>query len=1045
MKAISLLYLFLMPLFVTSQVRVVDYDTDKPELCGGIEKIFQMKGSWKKSSDDLAFPDKTFPKSQYNLVYARTNRIFSLFKEIFPDPGGFDPIYYTSIRGQSFTLNGPLTYQFTSMYFIYYCNDNVKKVLLGDETGTEVKIYINHYNHFCDTLESWDIRNDKKLIKIYTLPPKAGTWKGRTLYNTGRNSLAVVLAHNGKLPWYSLTQREYLNGLRNKYHSELKRKLDSYEEQEIMLRNRKPPSNLSPELTTKIRDQFDKDLDLFLKNKEKYKAATRKVYEDELRYIDAYFASASESTLNKKAIIHPKTNSLVFKGEFGDDNSNGTMLIAFSSAYFNNSLPRYVPQFMILHWKWQYDQVSANIKRNFEQNFPLEKLKALIDATDLPPNPEADQPIQPKQYLVKKMDRTNIDRIVDSMFRNHKVILPELAGGIQTPAKVTIDEVDLPSPNNKKILLASRKLETREELIRYIDELETKLAPLLTSTASYGSTVKNNDASFGNWLAVRPKEALTLAIKAAKQEPDNNTLLNNLGATISLCGIDYMAVPLYIVCLKKEPDNSTITNNLGQAYLSIGEVSKAESFLKKAVSSSPYHHHANNSLGLLYLRQGRKDEAIKCFENSLRGSFTLTAFNKLKVLKSGAGLKLMDYIRHRYKQPDYINFNKYPIPLQCISIEQTEKRKAEHKAYQKIIDDQLTRYTKLRDRQKPVADSSLRKVFFTDAKTNPKIKPFMIFAQAVIVSVRTQQDERIFQLKKDVLEDIKEWKRLRMEYDSAMKQMYDSFEPRLEKEGEGNVDPTLEDEICGAKKAIANHYLPLLAKVNEDKFSRIIRAHKDYLNDYLYWIRLASFTQEQYQLEYYETIISLLKLLRLVELTTLEDFCGEHRSLNGKSDNINIKQPDCPLPVGIEIPFIIAKISLDCESWGIEGGEILKINITHKIGAETTIAFGAGESFYTTPKLGKDAFDLNPGLDVNAKGQLFITFDGNAVLDGGFLWEAEIDLVGIGKPVEAKQNFTWSINKGFTAEGPLSSLADKLLDVPTENQLNKNVKIYKLN
>jgi len=503
-----------------------------------------------------------------------------------------------------------------------------------------------------------------------------------------------------------------------------------------------------------------------------------------------------------------------------------------------------------------------------------------------------------------------------------------------------------------------------------------------------------------------------------------------------------MAVPLYIVCLKKEPDNSTITNNLGQAYLSIGEVSRAEMFLNKTIGSSPYHQHANNSLGLLYLKQGKNENAIKCFENSLRGAFTLTAFKKLNTLKPGAGLKLMDYIRHRYKQPDYINFDKYPTPLQCTSIEQTEKRKAEHAAYKKIIDGQIAKNTRLRDLQKPVADSSLRKIFFADAKTKPKIKPFLIFAQAVILSVRKQQEERIFQLKKDVLEDMKEWKRLRIEYDSAMKEMYASFEPRLEKEGEGNVDPTLEDEVCEAKKNIANHYLELLAKVNEDKYARIIRAHKDYLNDYLYWIRLASFTQEQYQLEYYETVICLLKLLRLVELTTFDDFCRKPRATTGNAGNVEIKQADCPLPVGVEIPFVIGKISLDCESWGIEGGEIIVINIDHKIGAETTIAFGAGESFFSTPKIGKKAFDLNPGIDVSAKGQLFITFTGNAVLDGGFLWEAEIDLKGIGKPVEAKQNFTWAINKGFTAEGPLSTLADKLLDVPPEKQLNKNVKIY---
>ncbi|MFL5773214.1 MAG: hypothetical protein ACJ75F_08655, partial [Flavisolibacter sp.] len=209
-------------------------------------------------------------------------------------------------------------------------------------------------------------------------------WKGKTIYETGKNSRAVVIGHNGKLPWYSLTQKEYLTGLRNKYSSELKTKLDAYDQQETLLRNRKPPQNLSAEMRTKTSEQFDKDLNLFLTNKEKYKASTKKYYEDQIKIIDDYFASASEATLNKKAIIHPGTNCLSFRGIFGDDNSNGVTLIAFSSRYFDPTLPRYVPQFMILHWTWTYEQVSTKIKKEFEQNFPLEKLKALVDATTVP-------------------------------------------------------------------------------------------------------------------------------------------------------------------------------------------------------------------------------------------------------------------------------------------------------------------------------------------------------------------------------------------------------------------------------------------------------------------------------------------------------------------------------------------------------------------------------------------------------------------------------------------------------------------------------------
>ena len=109
-----------------------------------------------------------------------------------------------------------------------------------------------------------------------------------------------------------------------------------------------------------------------------FKSSTRKYYDEEIKYIDDYFASASAETLEQPAIIDPKYNELKFRGTFGND-SNGTRLVAVGAKYFNTDLPRYVPQFMVLYWRWTRDPVSLRFKEQFEKNFPLEKLKAMID------------------------------------------------------------------------------------------------------------------------------------------------------------------------------------------------------------------------------------------------------------------------------------------------------------------------------------------------------------------------------------------------------------------------------------------------------------------------------------------------------------------------------------------------------------------------------------------------------------------------------------------------------------------------------------------
>ena len=91
-----------------------------------------------------------------------------------------------------------------------------------------------------------------------------------------------------------------------------------------------------------------------------------------------YLANASPETLEQPAIIDPKYNELKFRGTFGDEDKGGTRLIAIGSKYFKD-LPRYVPQFMVLYWRWTQDPVSLRFKEQFEKNFPIEKLKAMID------------------------------------------------------------------------------------------------------------------------------------------------------------------------------------------------------------------------------------------------------------------------------------------------------------------------------------------------------------------------------------------------------------------------------------------------------------------------------------------------------------------------------------------------------------------------------------------------------------------------------------------------------------------------------------------
>jgi hypothetical protein len=315
------------------------------EFCGGVDELTKLKGKWTKVEDAEVFADKTLPKSQFKQVHERIDKMVELFKEAIPDLSATEARWYRGMRGGSYTVNGPVPYSLNSVYYNYYCSENLKKIFLNDETFTWFHIFVNHYNWFCTKLDDWDINNDGKMIVVYYLPPKAGQWKGVTLYepDTHRGySRAIVIGHNGKLPWHTLTQKQFLTGLRNDLEAKKKKAL-SFNYQKVEYRN----------------------------NAEKY-------WDEKLKPVNDYLSSHTDEDLKQPAYIDRGAAITDFRGRFGEE-STGVKLVAFSSAYWNKDLPRYAPQFMILYWMWDSYPLATPIKKQFEENLDISKLRALID------------------------------------------------------------------------------------------------------------------------------------------------------------------------------------------------------------------------------------------------------------------------------------------------------------------------------------------------------------------------------------------------------------------------------------------------------------------------------------------------------------------------------------------------------------------------------------------------------------------------------------------------------------------------------------------
>ena len=319
---------------------------EKIASCGGLDSLTILKGTWKKIEDDLAFPDKSLVKSDFKLINTRIDSIYQLIKLSVTDFTAVMPRWYRSIRGDAYLPKGAVPYSCRSLFFEYGCNPIDKKMVLYDETSSQIHIFVNKLQYFFEDIGKWTIDSGGKEKNVYMLPPIEGEWKGFKVYRgkfmastPGRVLCKIlVMGRNGKQPWRSLTQTQYLLGLRNYYEASLV--------------------------------------------KAKSGSSSERIYQENLKMISNYLNTVDKSELNQPAIIDPKFGVFGFKGKFGEEKSGGFRLVitATNNNYFDDSMPRQVPQLLEIMWTYsQTSPVEKNIIDQFEKNFPLEKLQAMLD------------------------------------------------------------------------------------------------------------------------------------------------------------------------------------------------------------------------------------------------------------------------------------------------------------------------------------------------------------------------------------------------------------------------------------------------------------------------------------------------------------------------------------------------------------------------------------------------------------------------------------------------------------------------------------------
>ena len=350
------------------------------------ETIMATKGSWKKHND------ANMKAGNQSQVISRIDKMQKVLQAAYADPHGIEASWYRSMINDPLIINGALPYQLNVMFQIYYClNEN--KIELGDETSTWMYVYSNHFNWFMEYNHDFTVKKNP----VYLLTKKIGEIQGYPVYegihngtsNTGtRYSRAVILTRPGQSPYVPVTQKQYLKAflLYNEKalaesmtgtEKSFKIKTDAEQEEEKQKTLEGIAKNYKPEAVERRKAEYLKNYKTDKQRKEEWMATTKKNYEDAMKPAQSLLANSSEQELQQAAIVDD-INFLKFKG-FSTEAKDGRLVVRLNPDYFDSKLPKYIPQFLVVYWRWEKNKFSENFKNELEANFNFNSLKEAID------------------------------------------------------------------------------------------------------------------------------------------------------------------------------------------------------------------------------------------------------------------------------------------------------------------------------------------------------------------------------------------------------------------------------------------------------------------------------------------------------------------------------------------------------------------------------------------------------------------------------------------------------------------------------------------
>ena len=337
------------------------------------EFVDNYKGKWLIPPDALInSPNRDFSQGAMKELHD----IQKLILEAYPQPTGADG-YWSGLyskryfaekvkyinengrsRRESVSANPVSGWRYSLGLSPWYCDDENKKQIwngypdVGDGDG--LVIAANNVEAIINgTIMEDDIGTINGQEIKYKMPV-IGKWKGYDVMCVVAADLAndrhVLISRNGTLPYIPVSRKQYLEraiAYVTKFYDETIAFTDKDPDKDQAAENRK----------RMIKDKND-----ILK-----------------KYEEAEEESTKKGLLDSTAIIQRLAMFSFDETIFSSESEGGRMLVIDNPNYYRKDLPGYVPQLFVLEWNWGKLKLAADFRKAIEENFPIEKLQAMID------------------------------------------------------------------------------------------------------------------------------------------------------------------------------------------------------------------------------------------------------------------------------------------------------------------------------------------------------------------------------------------------------------------------------------------------------------------------------------------------------------------------------------------------------------------------------------------------------------------------------------------------------------------------------------------